>query len=364
MSEAKLPPKVFISYRRDDTSAYAGRLSENLGNYFGVDQIFMDVFSIEVGDEFPEAIEKAVTDCDLLIAVIGKQWLSSATDNGRRLDDPNDFVRKEIVTALERNIRIIPVLVQTASMPRQEDLPPVMARLANRQAIEIRDGSWKQDVESLINKITKATSKESPIVRSAPITFRGRLQKKSFAATVIATFLLLTGVAIWFWVGSRNSFSPTTSGSDPTNSPSPLTSNSGSLDLSSPDSNSARPRPTVPVVVMPGSSTTHTITRSDRIVYEGLNFAVKLDDDKPVEYGRIVLWLRYPLESNVKLTPSNYFELSRDNKLKTQRELVDVDSDHQFSLGEIGDFTVKVSKPIFVNNELQSVQVSIIKANK
>jgi hypothetical protein len=77
MSEAKLPPKVFISYRRDDTSAYAGRLSENLGNYFGVDQIFMDVFSIEVGDEFPEAIEKAVTDCDLLLAVIGKQWLSS-----------------------------------------------------------------------------------------------------------------------------------------------------------------------------------------------------------------------------------------------------------------------------------------------
>jgi len=91
---------------------------------------------------------------------------------------------------------------------------------------------------------------------------------------------------------------------------------------------------------------------------------VKLDDDKPVEYGRIVLWLRYPSESNVKLTPSNYFELSRDNKLKTQRELVDVDSNHQFSLGEIGDFTVKVSKPIFVNNELQSVQVSIIKANK
>ena len=100
---------IFISYRRDDSSGHAGRLADRLVEHFGRNRIFVDTDTIEPGEDFVTAIERAVGSCEILVAVIGRHWLSAGGTG--RLNDPNDFVRLEIATALRRDIRVIPVLV-------------------------------------------------------------------------------------------------------------------------------------------------------------------------------------------------------------------------------------------------------------
>ena len=127
--------KIFINYRREDSSAWAGRLSDHLSAHFPQSQIFMDV-DMDLGINFVEEIEKNVGSCDVLIAVIGKHWLISTDEKRRRrLNNPNDFVRLEIATALKRNIRVIPVLVDGASMPPSGQLPEDLKPLAFRNAL-------------------------------------------------------------------------------------------------------------------------------------------------------------------------------------------------------------------------------------
>lgn len=149
---------VFINYRRDDAKSEAGRLFDWLSRYFGKDQVFMDVSgSIEPGLEFDTVIEKAVSSCDALLVVIGKEWLTAEDAKGkRRLDDPNDFVHMEIAAALRRDIRVIPVLVQGADMPDEGSLPDDLKRLSKRQASEISDNRWEFDTQQLVKVLEKA----------------------------------------------------------------------------------------------------------------------------------------------------------------------------------------------------------------
>jgi len=115
--------QIFISYRRKDSSASAGRVYDRLTGRFPSNRIFMDVDNIAPGVDFVKAIEKSVGSCDVLISVVGKHWLTATDEDGnRRLDNANDFIRLEIATALKRGIRVIPVLVDGASMPRSVDL--------------------------------------------------------------------------------------------------------------------------------------------------------------------------------------------------------------------------------------------------
>jgi hypothetical protein len=106
--------KIFISYRRDDSAPYAGRVSDQLKRHF---RVFIDVDSLEAGDHFRDAIEQYVTSCDVLIAVIGPRWMDADDTGKRRLDEENDLVRLEIATALRRGIRVVPGLVGAAKMP-------------------------------------------------------------------------------------------------------------------------------------------------------------------------------------------------------------------------------------------------------
>ena len=155
--------RIFISYRRDDSAGYVGHLREKLGDRFGHDAIFRDIDTIEPGEDFVEAIEKAVGSCEVLIAVIGKYWLTTTDATGRRrLDNPNDFVRLEIATALERKIRVIPVLVGGAIMPSAHDLPENLQALARRNAQEIDDRNFQYDVENLIRVIGKVLGQATP----------------------------------------------------------------------------------------------------------------------------------------------------------------------------------------------------------
>lgn len=156
MSPARPAVTLFISYRREDTAAHAGRLYDRLSDHFGRAQVFMDIDHIEPGEDFVEAINRKVGGCDVAIVLIGPEWLSLTDAAGhRRLDDPEDFVRMEIVAALQRNIRVIPILVGGARMPRKQDLPEELAPLSRRNALEISESRFHADVDRLIDAIEK-----------------------------------------------------------------------------------------------------------------------------------------------------------------------------------------------------------------
>jgi len=151
---------IFVSYRRDDSSGHAGRLFDNLADHFGKDRIFMDIDTIEPGEDFVAVIENAVGSCDVLVAIIGRRWLEISGGSERRLDNPNDFVRLEIAAAIKRGIRLIPVLVQGANMPKPTELPVELAKLSYRNALELSDSRWRHDVERLIRAIDKVLAQE------------------------------------------------------------------------------------------------------------------------------------------------------------------------------------------------------------
>jgi len=150
-------PRIFISYRREDSAGHTGRLNDRLTTRFGRESIFMDVDTIPPGVDFVEVIQQAVSSCDVLIAVIGRQWLSR--DDGhavQRGTHHTDFVRVEIATGLERQIKIIPVLVQGAAMPAEDQLPEDLKALARVNALELSDARWSHDTDHLIDTIQKA----------------------------------------------------------------------------------------------------------------------------------------------------------------------------------------------------------------
>jgi hypothetical protein len=163
MSDAQDPTRasrVFISYRREETAYPAGWLYDRLDDRFGDAQVFKDVDSIPLGDDFVEAITRAVGSCDVLLALIGDRWLTIADERGRRrLDDPHDFVRLEIEAALLRNVRVIPVLVDGARMPRADELPDSMANLVRRQALELTPSRFESDTNRLV-KVLASTLAE------------------------------------------------------------------------------------------------------------------------------------------------------------------------------------------------------------
>jgi TIR domain len=149
-----VPPaagRVFISYRREETAWQAGWLFDRLVDRFGRDQIFKDIDSIQLGDDFVEVITAAVGSCDVLLALIGERWLTITDEHGTaRLDDPEDFVRLEIEAALARNVRVIPILVEGARMPHPDQLSPSLAKLANRHALELSPSRFEFDTGRLL----------------------------------------------------------------------------------------------------------------------------------------------------------------------------------------------------------------------
>jgi hypothetical protein len=148
---------IFISYRREDSGPYAGRLRDTLSNRFGAEQVLRDIDSVDPGERFPRLIEQKVGSCDALLALIGPNWLAVTDDAGRRrLDDPDDYVRLEIATALDRDdVLVIPVLVGPTSMPAAADLPKALASLADCQLARLSDEYWDDQVARLTRAVEK-----------------------------------------------------------------------------------------------------------------------------------------------------------------------------------------------------------------
>jgi hypothetical protein len=152
---ASSPGRIFICYRREETAYPAGWLFDRLAEKYG-DRVFKDVDSIELGDDFVAAISAAVGSCDVLLALIGKEWLTILDEGGqRRLDDPADFVRLEIEAALTRDVRVIPILVNAARMPRAAELPAGLTGLVRRQALELSPARFDFDTSRLLRVLDR-----------------------------------------------------------------------------------------------------------------------------------------------------------------------------------------------------------------
>nr|CAA6830583.1 MAG: Unknown protein [uncultured Thiotrichaceae bacterium] len=144
---------VFISYRRDDSSGYTLAIYEKLKAVLSDEKVFMDLDDIPHGEDFAKHIEKVLNKANTVLVMIGEGWLNASNAQGRRLDDPNDFVRLEIATALKRGIQVIPVLLKNAQMPDRDDLPEDLQDLCMRNGIRIYDDQFDASIQRLIMSI-------------------------------------------------------------------------------------------------------------------------------------------------------------------------------------------------------------------
>ena len=146
---------IFISYRRDDSRDIAGRLVDRLRQDYSDEQLFLDIDAIPAGTNFETVLADRLKACDVLLAVIGPRWVKVKDASGkRRLDEPGDYVRREIASALQRNdVRVIPLLVSDATMPRAEDLPDDLKALIARQKYELRYERFNADANDLISQL-------------------------------------------------------------------------------------------------------------------------------------------------------------------------------------------------------------------
>lgn len=141
---------IFISYRVSDTAGETGRLVDSLKQHFYEDQIFMDIDKIEPGVDFTKVISNSLESCDVMLVIIGPNWIGRNSDGSTRISKTNDWVRLEVASALKRDIRVVPVLVDNAALPEADDLPEDLHPLLTRQTFEVSNKRWKYDTGQLV----------------------------------------------------------------------------------------------------------------------------------------------------------------------------------------------------------------------
>ncbi len=189
--------RIFISYRRSDSAGYAGRLYDYLKNYFGSGRIFFDVDTIQAGVNFEQKINTELDNSDAVLVLIGNQWLDCKDKDGkRRLDDPHDYVRLEVATALGKNIVVIPILLQRAQMPSSNELPDTLYDLSRRNAIRLNDDHWNSD-SNLLSGVLKNALNVSRSLKEQTIR---KYRFIVFALSALAT--LLSVLSSLYFAGS------------------------------------------------------------------------------------------------------------------------------------------------------------------
>lgn len=162
---------IFLSYRRQDSSSATGRLADRLEEHFGPQRVFRDYDSIVAGADFADAIRRAIGISTVVLVVVGPRWSDARDEQGRRrLDDPGDFVRLEIESALADEVPVIPVLVEGAKMPPAEALPASLEAFSRCQAVELAESRWRDDADRLIASLQSQFAIES---EAAPLTEEG-----------------------------------------------------------------------------------------------------------------------------------------------------------------------------------------------
>ena len=182
--------RIFVSYRREGAVGFTGRIKDELERRFGDVEVFRDVDDIAAGEDFVERLDRALQDCRVLIAVIGRSWLTVTNAEGTaRLHESDDFVRREIGAALSGNVRVIPVLVNGARMPNEADLPDDLKLLARRQAHELTDSRWAYDIGQLGDRIQESLGPGGEPTRAG--------RRRWFATTAAVIALVIAGFAGW-----------------------------------------------------------------------------------------------------------------------------------------------------------------------
>lgn len=181
-------PNIFISYRRDDSAAHAGRVCDRLKQVFGDEAVFVDVDDIAPGDRFPNTLRSHLGKADVVLALIGPRWLSDGGAGARRIDDAADFVHIELASALVSSSRLIPVLINGTRMPEAAQLPEPLKPLAECQAIDLSDRHFDRDMARLFETLGKDAGSRRSLARWGGA---------AFALVVIA-------VSAWWFVAARD----------------------------------------------------------------------------------------------------------------------------------------------------------------
>lgn len=180
--------RIFLSYRRRDVGGYAGRLVDALVQRLGTDNVFHDVSTIGLGQDFTQTIDRALQESEAVLAVIGPGWLTATTPEGLpRLWQPDDYVRLELSRALQSDVPVIPVLVGAASLPAAADLPPELGPLVQRQGIELHDETWHEDVDGLVRALR----------RERPAPPRPARRSRLVAGAVALALVVGGGALLW-----------------------------------------------------------------------------------------------------------------------------------------------------------------------
>ncbi|MEY2493614.1 MAG: hypothetical protein QOJ45_106 [Verrucomicrobiota bacterium] len=199
---------IAISYRRQDSSPVAGRLYDRLQAEFGKNTVFMDFDSIPYGVDFREHIKQTLRRAKVVVAIIGPEWLGGSGSSNRRIDDPADFVRLEIASALENGIPIIPVLVNATPMPDAKSLPGELEGLAFRNGLALDTGiDFHHHADRLIAGIHKVIDPPAPpapprlpVIPAVPPKADTTSRKKFPVAAVLASVVVLAGIAAWYFL--------------------------------------------------------------------------------------------------------------------------------------------------------------------
>lgn len=190
--------RVFLSYRRDDSSGHAGRLADALVQEFGPKNVFQDVAAIGPGRDFASAIEDALGDSEVVLVVIGPKWLAASGPSGKaRLHEPGDYVRTELATALSLDVPVVPVLINGAKLPTVAELPDELGPLAHRQAVVLRDESWRRDVDALLKSL-----------RGEPEIPAPRRRRWLTAGVATGVAMVVIGGAAWRLQSGGDDFTP------------------------------------------------------------------------------------------------------------------------------------------------------------
>ena len=165
-------PKLFVSYRREDTRDIAGRIVDHLRVHYGRSSVYIDIDAVPPGVDFRQHVSDAISACDVLVVLVGRRWLAEDGEGGRRIDRPDDFVRVEIESALKRSIPVVPVLIGGMPMPREQELPASLADFAYRNATQVDSGvDFHHHIDRLVrslNAIPHAPRRPPPAATPEP----------------------------------------------------------------------------------------------------------------------------------------------------------------------------------------------------
>ncbi len=196
-----MPKKVFISYRREDTAAAAGRVYDRLSRLLLKANVFFDVSTIGGGEDFVQRIASEIAKSDTALIFIGDKWLApSVPDGAPRIFQAEDYVRAEVRAALSRQVLIVPVLVGGAHMPRPEQLPEDIRAITHKNALPLRHESFEDDTENIVAAVLGLSAAERAWEDKPSL---GAKAAYAIGGAIVASLLVLLVALLHFWVMGR-----------------------------------------------------------------------------------------------------------------------------------------------------------------